>query len=125
MIKDKVEILMLDYQRARDDDDFLYTMYIYTHHSEHLRDLDGHWFVNILAKILSYETIRRCRQKLQEDDKKSGNNIIQPSEACTRRRIKQQGKIKEMIDREDTGAKEIAEQDKHLRDIKQEVLALR
>ena len=114
-IKYKVRLLLEDYPRSRDDDLFLWMLYLNSYENIEWDFLEK--ILYVLKHRTHIETITRRRRELQAEF-----DHLRPSDLCERRRIKFQGELIEDLKREQTFNKEIAEQNYHLKAIKQERL---
>ena len=67
--KDKVELLLIDYPKLRDSDSKLIANFWYYEIGESFNDMTAPEFLKMFAegKLTNTETIRRVRQKLQEE----------------------------------------------------------
>ncbi len=67
-IKDRVVHLLTKREDSRDSDDLLISLFWFYESKEIIKDLSANDFLKLFAegKITSSESIRRCRQKIQE-----------------------------------------------------------
>ena len=64
-VKERVEWILANHPEARNDDFYLYILYVRTFEPELSKYIDYIPF-EIIKRSTRFETIRRCRQKLQE-----------------------------------------------------------
>lgn len=70
-IKDKVKYILENYEEARNSDKKCIELFIRDFHSDAL--YNGEWLaVSSLSELTSTETIRRTRQKIQEEARAKG-----------------------------------------------------
>lgn len=65
-LKAKVEEVLRNFPDTRSDDRKLIRVVYYKYYNVHSYDAFGHVLMN--TKLPSFESIRRCRQKIQEHD---------------------------------------------------------
>jgi hypothetical protein len=92
MIKDKVKSILEDYTQARNDDRFLYRIYLYTYHENAVLDYNGKYWVNLESKVEGFDTIARRRREVQAQWPH-----LRATELATKRRQKHQHEIVESI----------------------------
>ena len=65
-VKERVEWLLANYPEARNDDFYLYILYV-RHFEPELSQYIDYIPFELIKKSTRFETIRRCRQKIQEE----------------------------------------------------------
>ena len=65
-VKERVEWILANHPEARNDDFYLYILYVRTFEPELSKYIDYIPF-EIIKRSTRFETIRRCRQKIQEE----------------------------------------------------------
>lgn len=65
-LRHKVGTILADYPRARGDDAFLYTLYIYEYYPQNCIERPDGFYINLCAKHESPETITRVRRWYNE-----------------------------------------------------------
>ena len=65
-VKERVEWILANHPEARNDDFYLYILYVRTFEPELSKYIDYIPF-ELIKRSTRFETIRRCRQKIQEE----------------------------------------------------------
>lgn len=87
MAKDKVAQILTDVPQTRENDNLLIAYYI-----KEVYGLQNTFDIALYTKKNVYETIRRTRQKVQEE-----NPLLRPSEFIWKKRMEQEKAVREEV----------------------------